>query len=32
MTAVLKIGLVSVSDRASQGVYADQGFLNYKIG
>ncbi|HEA3272187.1 TPA: molybdopterin adenylyltransferase [Pasteurella multocida] len=25
MTAVLKIGLVSVSDRASQGVYADQG-------
>lgn len=25
MTALLKIGLVSVSDRASQGVYQDQG-------
>lgn len=25
MTAVLKIGLVSISDRASQGVYPDQG-------
>ena len=25
MTALLKIGLVSVSDRASQGVYPDQG-------
>ena len=25
MTALLKIGLVSVSDRASSGVYQDQG-------
>ena len=25
MTALLKIGLVSVSDRASAGVYQDQG-------
>ena len=25
MTALLKIGLVSVSDRASQGIYPDQG-------
>ena len=25
MTAILKIGLVSVSDRASSGVYQDQG-------
>lgn len=27
MTALLKIGLVSASDRASQGVYQDQGIL-----
>ena len=25
MTAILKIGLVSISDRASSGVYQDQG-------
>ena len=25
MTALLKIGLVSISDRASSGVYQDQG-------
>ena len=30
MTALLKIGLVSVSDRASQGVYPDQGIPELK--
>lgn len=30
MTALLKIGLVSVSDRASQGVYTDQGIPELK--
>ena len=30
MTALLKIGLVSVSDRASQGVYPDQGIQELK--
>ncbi|WP_109860680.1 molybdopterin adenylyltransferase [Aggregatibacter aphrophilus] len=30
MTALLKIGLVSISDRASQGVYSDQGIPELK--
>ena len=30
MDTQLKIGLVSVSDRASQGVYADQGIPELK--
>ena len=32
MTALLKIGLVSVSDRASAGVYQDQGIPELQAG